>query len=474
MKNLPAIARFICAACLFAAASPGQSPVTLTIDPHSAGPKIPDGFLGISFETSNLLPQRGGEYLFDPGNRELVSIFRTLGIRSLRMGGSTADMPRYAVPAEADVDRLFAFASAAGVKVIYTLRLPAADIARNAAIAAYIERRYGSQLACFEIGNEPDFYRRNYRDIPDYETYRGLWKRIADSVSNAAPGARFCGPAAGGTTEWSRRMAADFGASGRMAAIVMHEYPGGDGALLSGAPARDAMLSRAWIESYDRLFTSFALDAQKRGLPYRLEETNNFTGGAKDATDTFTAALWALDYLHWWAARGAAGLNFHNRRWILNTTIYPVSNSDDGVRSGYRLHPIAYGLKAFDAGGHGTVLPVRIVNPDAVNLTAYAVRNGGEIYVTIVNKKDPGVEPRPAEVQIEGCDPVSRAAVMRLSAPANDAAAKDGITLGGSPLAAGSWDGKWAPLAGDASGAIRVDVPGTSAVIVRIAQNSAK
>jgi hypothetical protein len=472
--------RVVASACLLVGCVAAQSPVTITVDTKAPGPAIAADFAGLSFETSNLLPQRNGEHLFSPANRELAAIFRVLGIRSLRMGGSTADMPKYAIPGESDVDQLFAFAAAAGVKVIYTLRLPAADAARNAAIARYIVERYGAQLTCFEIGNEPDYYRRIYRNIPDYETYRGYWKQIADAVSKATPGARFCGPAAGGTTAWSRRMAEDFGGSGRMAAqatvvhdrsertaqlsaIVMHEYPGGDGNLTSGAPARDALLSRAWLEFYDRLYISFAAAAQAHHLPYRLEETNNFTGGAKDASDTFTAALWALDYLHWWAVRGAAGMNLHNRRWILNTTIYPASNSDDGIHSGYRLHPIAYGIKAFDLGGHGTVLPVTIANPEAVNLTVYAVRDGRELYITVVNKKDPGQDGRDVSIRIEGCGPVRQAAAMLLTSPNHDPGAKEGITLGGAAILGGDWEGKWTAVAPGT-----ITIPGTSAAVIKL------
>ncbi len=177
-------------------------------------------------------------------------------------------MPNYAVPGEKDVDNLFAFAAAAGVKVIYTLRLPRANVENDAAIAKYIMQRYASQVTCFEIGNEPDFYRRVYREIPDYPTYSGHWKTIATAVTKAAPGAKFCGTAAGGTTAWSRSFAEDFGKSGLIAAVVQHEYPGGDGGLMSGAAARDAMLSRAWIEQYDRLYNSFAVPARSHRLPF--------------------------------------------------------------------------------------------------------------------------------------------------------------------------------------------------------------
>src|SRR5215470_12621507 len=151
-----------------------QSPVTLTVDTEHPRAAIPTDFQGLSFESSNLLPQPSGRHLFDRSNQPLIALFRMLGIASLRIGGATADMPRYAVPREKDIDSLFAFAEAADVKVIYTLRLPAADIEDDAAIARYIEQRYRSRLTCFEIGNEPDYYRRIYRDIPDYPTYRVL------------------------------------------------------------------------------------------------------------------------------------------------------------------------------------------------------------------------------------------------------------------------------------------------------------
>lgn len=450
------------AGCLLAGAALAQSPITLTVDTRSAGAALPADFVGLSFEASNLLPEPNGEHLFGPGNKALIGIFRTLGIRSLRIGGSTADMPRYAVPGEKDIDQLFAFADAADVKVIYTLRLPNAKPENDAAVAKYIVEHYAPRLTCFEIGNEPDFYRRIYREIPDYPTYRGLWKAIEEAVAKAAPSAKFCGPAAGGTTAWSRSFAEDFAKSGRIAAVVMHEYPGGDGNLTSGAPARDAMMSRAWMELYDRLYTSFAATALAHGLPYRLEETNNFTGGAPDATDTFTGSLWVLDYLHWWAAHGAVGLNFHNRRWILNTTIYPVSNQNDGLGSGYRLHPIAYGMKAFELGGHGAPVAVKIANPDALNVTAYALVDGRDVLVTVIHKKDPGAEAHEASVMIVAPGAVP-AAAMYLTAPGNDLSAKEGIVLGGAAIQDGTWNGKWSEVR---EGAVKV--PGGSAAIVRL------
>ncbi len=459
---------------LCAAAVLAQAPITVTVDLRATGTPIPRDFSGLSFETSNLLPEAAGKHLFSAENRALIDLFRRLGIRSLRIGGSTADMPRYAVPSENDVDQLFAFAGAADVRVLYTLRLPRSKVEQDAAIAGYIQRRYWSRLTCFELGNEPDFYRRIYKEIPDYIMYRRLWNEVAAAVKKVAPDAKFCGPAAGGTTAWARSFAADFARSDEIAAVVQHEYPGGDGSLINGAPARDVMLSRGWMELYDRLYTSFAVTARTNGLPFRLEETNNFTGGAKDATDTFAASLWALDYLHWWAAHGAAGLNFHNRRWILNTTIFPVNPADDGLKSGYQVHPIAYGIKAFDIGGQGSAAPLTVTNPEAVNVTAYAVRDSSSLFVTVINKKDPGADPMDARVTILTPGNAGKAEAMFLTAPDNEVASKEGITLGGAAIGDGAWDGKWTALAADASGKIAVKVPGVSAVVIKLSLEKPK
>jgi hypothetical protein len=125
---------------VLAAAAWAQAPVTLAIDPRAPGAIVPPDFLGLSFESSNLLPEPGGGHLLSEDNQWLIELFRTLGIRSLRVGGGRADTPRYAIPSESDIDRLFAFAAAADVKVIYTLRLPGGDPERSAQLAKHIEQ----------------------------------------------------------------------------------------------------------------------------------------------------------------------------------------------------------------------------------------------------------------------------------------------------------------------------------------------
>lgn len=119
-----------------------QSPVTLTVDAWARGAAIPDDFIGLSFETSNLLPENDGSHLFSAENKPLVSLFRTIGVRNLRIGGGTVDIPKYAVPDRTDIDHLFAFAQAADVKVIYSFRLLNGDRTNTSALAGYIWQHY--------------------------------------------------------------------------------------------------------------------------------------------------------------------------------------------------------------------------------------------------------------------------------------------------------------------------------------------
>ena len=124
-----------------------------------------------------LVPGNAGVpgYLFHPGNDSLVTLFRNLGLRNLRIGGGSVDQP---IPAGTGrdgftgIDNLFAFAAGAGVKVIYTLRLlnpaanPVPDLkSADAQAAGYIWARYRDNVASFAIGNEPDWH--------DFHSYAG-------------------------------------------------------------------------------------------------------------------------------------------------------------------------------------------------------------------------------------------------------------------------------------------------------------
>jgi hypothetical protein len=477
------------------------SPVTVTIQPPVTTAAIPADFIGLSFEITDLLPKPNEKYRqFSAENRPLVTLFRETGIKNLRVGGGTAEPKsgnpandaRFPVPGPRDIDQLFTFAAAADLRVIYTLRLLKGDQAQAVAIARYIAGHYASRLDSFSIGNEPDWHAyHSYEGRPmdpdiyevvsgepgsAYPSYLAKWRAFAAAIRQAVPNAKFSGPdtgsnypVAGGKDtgfhgkSWTVNFAEDEKDSGLLTAILPHDYVGQSAQGVSIPTAIDAMLSRQWVSAnYPALYDHVLAPVQATGLPYRMTECNDYTGGVDGASNAFASALWALDYMHWHAAHGAIGVNFHNKRWIYTDTVYLTPAGE------YKINPKAYGLRAFSLGSHGRPAPVSITNADDVNLTAYAVADGPNWYVTLINKEhDAGAREVRATVVVPTAVP--HAATISLLAPDGDVRAKAGITLGGGTIFNDRpWSGTWSKLALDADGRVSVNVPIASAVVVKL------
>jgi hypothetical protein len=431
--------------------------VTVVAAPSKPGEAIPPGFSGLSFETSSILPKSGG-YFFSATNHALLGTFRTLGIRNLRIGGNTADRATVKIPTEADLDSLFAFATAADVKVIYNLRLKEGDPGATAKLAKYMTDHYRSRIVSFTIGNEPNMYFTNF------PAYRNELRKHMDAVSAAAPEARFCGASATpGKRNWAAAFAEDFGRDPRVNLITQHAYFGGAAnRMTNAAAAQDKLLSPDMLKSYKTFYSAFMPAVLSNRLTCRFEEANSyFNGGARGASDAFAAALWALDYLHWWAARGGVdGFNFHM------AGVYSAFNPSP---SGFFVRPLGYGMKAFDLGSHGRVVPTQVVsNTSHANLTAYGVLGLDGLYVTLVNKEH-GAAAQDASVTLCPDQRYSQAHVIFLTAPSGDVAAQSGLTLGGAPIKDdASWEGAWTPLPSLQSGLFTVKVPAASAAVVKM------
>lgn len=443
----------------FLNAAYSQISTTVSVDISSPGYLIPDNFIGFSFETRRVDFNSDGVsgYFFDSTNTQAVTLFRQLGVKSLRVGGGSVDDPKTPIPTTNDIDALFRFARAADVEVIYSLRLRDGDAAQNAGIAKYIWDNYRDHLDCFTIGNEPQ----------NYAAFRKGWKPMADAIVKAVPEAKFCGPAPmssmdGGAAQ-IRNFAQDFGKTGWIKMLSAHDYPGGNSLrnAMDGNSGCDQMLSTAWLDHYQVFYDQFVPFVSAMGLKYKFDEASSFyKGGAKDASDTFASALWSLDFMHWWAAHGCAGINFHNNRW----TMYNITICKDAAGN-YQSRPQGYGIKAFDIGGHGRVVPVTVSRPD---VTAYGVMDSTNLYLTVINKEH-GKYGRDAEVSVKGMEISAPVGIMYLKAADNDVSATTGITLGDATLNnAGQWRGKWTTLQPTGTGSLTISVSAASAAIVKI------
>ena len=469
---------------LFLGAVLAQTPVTVTIDARTPGNAISDDFCGVSFGAIAEMPQRQGSFLFSPTNTELVALFKNSGIRNLRLGGSTVEGLKAARPSRAAIDNVFGFAKVADVKVIYSLPLLNGNPSEDAETAQYIWNNYRPWLECFAIGNEPDIKRYHYPPfgsgsdpaITNYTSYLVQWRMFAAAITESVPQAKFAGPDAANAADWASRFAADEKKSGLVVLVTQHYYVGGNPfvgtngdqkELIPVPKAIDKMLSQTYLDrKYPGLFKDAIAPVLAKGMPYRMTEADDCLKGVPNASDSFASALWALDYLHWWAVHGASGVNFHNTEWFKTDTVYLDESSGD-----YRINPKAYAIKAFDLGSHGWVVPATIASHMNLNVTAYATCDKTNLYVTIINKEH-GPAGRAASVAID-LKGFSAAEVqaMFLAAPNGDVGAKDGITLGNSSIVNnGPWLGQWESLDPDKN-VCKVIVPAATAAVIRMSSN---
>ena len=401
--------------------------------------------------------------LFSGTNTQLITLFKNAGLHHLRLGATGSPTSGTQNLSHEDIDSLFAFAKATDLKVIYSLHFSGGVVT-----AKYVWDNYRPYVDCFAFDNEPDsrLNEGSGTNAAGGKDYFTSWRDFASAVVEAVPGAKFAGPDAAGRTLVRRFVKAEKD-SGVLALVTQHTYVGGNPKKrgIDLPHAIENMLSAAWVtNNYPQLYSSVLEPVQKQGLPFRLTELDDHVHGVTNASDAFASALWALDCMHWWAAHGASGVNFQNTEWLHTDTFYRDSAGN------YQMLPKAYGIKAFDLGGHGRVQSVGIENKAVLNLTAYAVSDGTSLCVTIVNKEHgPGARDARVRVVAPGSAPVN-AATMFLTANGGGVEATNGVTLGGGIITNNApWEGKWTTSELSKDGCV-VAVPAASAAVVKISR----
>jgi len=444
-------------------------PVTVKVQDDGKGTPMAPAFLGLSYESSMLLP-KDGHYYFDAGDQALVNVFRTLGIKSLRVGANAVDDPRIPVPQEKDIDQLFNFARQAGVKVIYSFRLKDGNPAESARLATYIQQHHADWLDCFAVGNEPNFFK-----VKTYQAFYEQWKPQYDAILAAVPEARFDGPSA--DAPYALHLVRDVFPGGHLAMASNHYYFLGSGrAAETNAPkSRARFLDNLLHKSYEKNYAELGALLAAQGVPYRIDEMNScYNGGAFGSSDTYAATLWALDCTHWWAAHHILGVNYHTGELVGRDGKFGPPNYAAFLRQadgqGFAMRPQGYAYLAFTQGARGRSLGVTVETAPDLNFNAYAFQDAdGSFYVTLINKS-PGETVSPAVVAVQlppgsGTGAWSR---MDLVQENQDVAAKTGIHLGGAEVdSQGNWSGQWQNVEGQPATALTVKIKPASAAILR-------
>ena len=456
-----------------------SQPVSVTVMNNSNGPALEPRFLGLSYEISKLLPSND-RYYFDTNDHAMVNIFKTLGIRSLRVGANAVDDPEISVPQEKDIDNFFKFAGAVDAKVIYSFRLKNGDTNETARLASHIAANHAELLDCFSIGNEPNFY---FKTFPDYFS---IWKQQYDAVLKAVPDAKFIGPSVANAPPAKQNyfpieLAKLMIPGGHLTIASDHYYFLGRRNDLEKDPAatRAMLLSDKVHSTYETAYEQIGARLAASETPYRIDELNNCArGGAKDSSDTYAAALWALDCTHWWAAHHILGMNYHTGEFLEPDGTHGAPHYSAFVHladgQGLEIRPQAYAYLAFEQGAHGQSLSVKLKTASDFNFNAYAYRDeNGTIFVTVINKSY-GDHARSASVSISLPQETKTGRWQRvdLKQKENDPAAKSDIAFGESPIdPQGRWLGRWTDISPTPSRKLAFEIGPASATILRFSSS---
>jgi hypothetical protein len=362
------------------ATSPVTSPaaaatVTVSLSSHGIG-TLPANYLGLSFESSTSVNTSD----FDTKG-DLARLLEDLGPGVLRFGGITVDQS-YTGATKSALKRLTRLAKATGWSVIYTVDLgkfSASAVTNDArAVAAALGRSLNS-IAC---GNEPDGYTKHGIRRSGYNESRYLTEAAAcmKAVHKGAPKAEISGPDTYHPSWLPPYAAAE---KGKISLLTEHFYPLTNCSKHNRTAA--ALLSRQTARTEATTISTAAASARADGVPLRITETNSAScSGITGLSNTYAAALWAVDYLLTGAEHGASGMNFHGNLSKKCDGYTPLCEVE---RREYIPQPVFYGMLFTHLLGPGKLLPVKIRS--SLDLAGHAVRaSNGTVRVVIENLSD--------------------------------------------------------------------------------------
>src|SRR6266404_2001297 len=137
----------------------------------------------------------------------------------------------------------------------------------------------------------------------------------------------------------------------------------------------------------DPMLAQLSAATKSSGVPYRICETNSFSGGGKPGvSDTLASALWVLDFMFALASAGCAGVNMEtgvNHRGFISS----YSPIGDDEQAHYWAAPEYYGMLAFAQAGAGRMIGSSIDAGDR-NVRAYATQPARDrLVLTLINKE---------------------------------------------------------------------------------------
>jgi hypothetical protein len=194
--------------------------------------------------------------------------------------------------------------------VRWYMGIPFNDTNWRLQIAEYGQAVLGDYLVGLQAGNEPDLYERHTIRVPygpyDYTADLGLLIQAMAADPLILNNKQLIGPSTG-SGDWSAEdtfAAGFFNYSANLASVAVEHYPTdncfgqfGFGTNRSGQDMFPTFLNHTSGQSIVSQFSNAAAIAQTNNKPFIMFETNTAScGGFAGLSDSFGAALWALDY----------------------------------------------------------------------------------------------------------------------------------------------------------------------------------
>ena len=355
------------------ATMPGLFTATITVNTSAkAVGGITNHFAGLSFESRTL---NSGDFV-DSGN--LPQLLRNLGTSIMRFGGNTVDDGSFPGISPSALIGLAGLARASGWTVLYSEDLGHYDAAAVTADASQVATALGPRLAAIACGNEPDAYGGN-GDRPSPYTVAEYLKDAAAclaAVRADAPSAPLEGADLTGAASWLLAYANQ--ESGHLAYLGQHLYIAGCVKDYAGQTALQAdakLLSPALVTRAVSNFKWVVADAKiARARPIMSETNSICSGGLAGVSNSYAAALWAIDYMLTGAENGVYGMNFHDR-FTASCTPYSPLCPVPGQPGEFTAEPLYYGMLFAHLLGTGSLLPVAVRVPSTSdNVTAFALK----------------------------------------------------------------------------------------------------
>jgi hypothetical protein len=422
-------------------------PVSISIGTKPVGPAVPRDFLGLSYEVRDLA--QVGRFA-DHGN--LIGFLRSLGTDVLRFGGATADTraawvatgasaPAWAsaTVSPGDLDQIARIAAEANWRVLLTVNFGHFDPVAAAGEAAYAAETMGHSLEALEFGNEPDALALyGLRDPPwTFAQYEPQVEQYRAAIASMATGLALAGPdqasgraGLGWLTDEATLVVP--------ALLTAHYYP--LAWCVGYLPTLYDLVSPGMHRAVQRMLARIAGVSRRHGIPLRIDETNNIScGGEPGVSNTFSSALWAVDFLTRAMTLGVAGINFHGH--MSNPTGYaPLAGlSHDALDAGQlTAQPEWYAMLLASRliGDRPLTVSQR---PAGLDFASSAFLSHDRRLHLVVVDDEPAGSP-PLRVRASVGRGFTTGVALRMTAPA--LGATSGVTLGGAAVQ--PW-GSWGP-----------------------------